>query len=97
MTAGSSIRSPAIARMRSRRRSARSRSGAWSRAATTARQAWTVAIMRGRRRVSIGMPYFSRIVSSAVTCRSGVKPRLTYSSGDSDSTIMRSRHSIWSP
>ncbi len=56
IVAGSSRSSPAKWRTRRRRSNARMRSGAWRRAATTARHAGIVAAMRGRTDVSIGMP-----------------------------------------
>jgi hypothetical protein len=97
ITNGESNIAPAIAWMRSRRSSAISCSGSCSRAATTARQAWTVAGMRGRSRGSIGIPKRRWISASACDWRSGVNPFSRYSSGERESTIMRGRHSIWSP
>ena len=73
------------------------RSGACRRAATTARHAGIVAAMRGRTDVSIGMPWSRAIDANARDWRSGVKPRSTYSSGDSASPTMRTRHSSASP
>ena len=60
--------------MRRRRSSARSASGACMRAATTARQAGTVAAIRGRTELSIGIPWSRAIDANARACFCGVKP-----------------------
>ena len=80
--------------MRSRRSSDRSNSGACSRAATTARHAGTLAAIRGRTRVSIGMPCSRAIIANAADRRSGVKSPWSV---ESESPTMQVRHSRWSP
>jgi hypothetical protein len=59
---------------RSRRSRASARSGACTRAATTARAAPTVATIRGRSVASMGMPYRSEIEAIDRACMSVVKP-----------------------
>ena len=56
------------------------------RAATTARQACTVADIRGLGELSIGICQRRWSTASARDCTSGVKPLSVYSSGDCDST-----------
>ena len=74
MVSGSSSSSPEKWRMRSRRSSGRSASGACRRAATMARQAGMVAAMRGRTELSIGIPWSRAMEAKARACFSGVKP-----------------------
>ncbi len=74
IVSGSSSSSPEKWRTRSRLSSARSPSGARRRAATTARHAGTVAAMRDRTEVSIGMPWSDAIFMKALDCCSGSKP-----------------------
>ncbi len=57
----------------------------------------TVAAIRGRSRVSIGIPWCSAIVAKASAWRPVSKPLLSYSSGDSARPTMHTRHSIMSP
>ena len=71
---GASSSSPEKWRTRRLRSSARSASGACRRAATTARQAGTVADMRGRSDVSIGMWCSADSLANAWDWRSGVNP-----------------------
>jgi hypothetical protein len=72
---GSSSSWPQKWRTRSRRSRIRIRSGARRRAATTARQAGCVAAIRGRSRVSIGVPCSREIERNDAACFSVVKPR----------------------
>ena len=71
---GSSSSSPEKLRTRRQRSRADARSGACSRAATTARQAGWVALIRGRSEVSIGMPWSWAIRAKARAWVSGVNP-----------------------
>ena len=74
IVSGSSSSWPEKWRMRRRRSSGRSASGACRRAATTARHAGMVAAMRGRTEVSIGIPWSRAMAAKARDCFSGVKP-----------------------
>jgi hypothetical protein len=76
MVSGSSSSWPEKWRMRRRRSSGRSASGACRRAATTARHAGIVAAMRGRTEVSIGIPWSPAIEAKACACFAGVKALL---------------------
>ena len=96
IVAGSSGSSPPMIRTRSARRSASARSGACSRAATTAAHAGAEAALRGRCVVSMGIPKRSWITPRARAWASGGNTAST-SAGSSESTTMRSVHASWSP
>jgi hypothetical protein len=53
--------------------------------------------MRGRWRVSIGMPWSVAIFANAPDCTSGVKPLSSASCGDADNPTIRTRQSRRSP
>ncbi len=96
IVAGSSGSSPPMIRTRSARRSASARSGACSRAATTAAHAGAEAALRGRCVVSMGIPKRSWIMPRARAWTSGGNTASS-SAGSSESTTMRSVHASWSP
>jgi hypothetical protein len=53
--------------------------------------------IRGRSLVSIGIPCSREMRLNAAACLSGVKPRATYSAGESARTTIRTCHSMASP
>jgi hypothetical protein len=96
IVAGSSGSSPPMTRTRRARSSASWRSGAKSRAATTAAHAGAEAAERGRSVASIGIPNRRWIMPKARAWASGGKT-FWISAASSDSTTIRSVQASWSP